>query len=62
MNSFSNSDFPISHEDRAEILAIFIALMQERDGAMTGETESSSLPLFDPPNSIKNLRSQWGLQ
>jgi hypothetical protein len=62
MNIFPNAEVPISHEDRAEIIAIFIGLMQERDGAPCGDAESPRLPLFDPPNSLNDLRSQWGLQ
>jgi hypothetical protein len=62
MNSFPIANFPISHEDRAEILAIFIGLMEARDGALPDDPENPMLPLFDPPNSLKDLRSQWGLQ
>ena len=62
MNIFPNAEVPISHEDRAEIIAIFIGLMQDRDGASVGEIEDSTLPLFDTPNSLSDLRSQWGLQ
>jgi hypothetical protein len=62
MNIFPNAEVPISHEDRAEIIAIFIGLMQERDGASFCDAENPRLPLFDPPNSLSDLRSQWGLQ
>jgi len=60
MNFFPNADFPISHEDRAEILAIYIALMEERDAEPLEETESPKLPLFDPPSSLRDPRSKWG--
>jgi hypothetical protein len=62
MNIFPNGEVPISHEDRAEIIAIFIGLMQEHDEVPFGEAGNSKLPLFDPPGSLNDLRSQWGLQ
>jgi hypothetical protein len=62
MNSLPISNFPISHEDRAEILAIFIGLMEAQEGAQPGDLENPKLPLFDPPSSLNDLRSQWGLQ
>jgi len=62
MNSFPNAEVPISYEDRAEILAIFIALMSEQDASMFGGTESSKPSLSDPPSGLSDLRSQWGLQ
>jgi hypothetical protein len=37
-------------------------LMEARDGALPDDPENPMLPLFDPPNSLKDLRSQWGLQ
>lgn len=62
MNRFPNSEVAISNRDRAEIETIFIELMRRRDVAATAGTETSDMPLFDPPGSAQNLRSQWGLQ
>jgi len=62
MNSFPNAEIPISYEDRAEVLAIFIALMQEHDGVPFGEAENSKPSLSDPPSGFNDLRSQWRLQ
>jgi len=61
MKLFPNSEVAISSGDRAEIEAIFIELMRRLDGAPNG-TENSEMPLFGPPGSAQNLRSQWGLQ
>jgi hypothetical protein len=60
MKLFPNSEVAISNRDRAEIETIFIELMRRRDGAPNAGPEN--LPLFDPPGSAQNLRSQWGLQ
>ena len=62
MNSFPNAEVAIGDADRTEIVAIFIDLMRARHGAASGETENSQAPLFDLPNSLNDLRSQWGLQ
>jgi hypothetical protein len=62
MNIYPNSEVAISNKDRAEIETIFIELMRRRDVAREVATETSELPLFDPPGSAQNLRSQWGLQ
>jgi hypothetical protein len=62
MNINPNSEVAISNKDRAEIETIFIELMRRRDVAREAATETSELPLFDPPGSAQNLRSQWGLQ
>jgi hypothetical protein len=62
MRLFPNSEVAISNNDRAEIETIFIELMRRLDGALTADPETSEMPLFDPPGSAQNLRSQWGLQ
>jgi hypothetical protein len=62
MNVYPNSEVAISNRDRAEIESIFIELMSQRDGALSDGTGTSEMPLFDPPGSAQNLRSQWGLQ
>ena len=62
MNVYPNSEVAISNRDRAEIETIFIELMRRRNIARDAGTETSELPLFDPPGSAQNLRSQWGLQ
>jgi len=71
MNIYSNSEVPISEADRSEIVALYIALMRERDAAADAGgkntesenkgRESPALPFLDPPDSPKDLRSQWGL-
>ena len=62
MNVYPNSEVAISNRDRAEIETIFIELMRRRDAAQNPGPETSDMPLFDPPGSAQNLRSQWGLQ
>jgi hypothetical protein len=62
MKLFPNSEVAISNRDRAEIETIFIELMRRRDAAPNAGPENSEMPLFDPPGSSQNLRSQWGLQ
>jgi hypothetical protein len=62
MNDYPNSEVAISNRDRAEIETIFIELMRRRDAARNAGNDSSEMPLFDPPGSAQNLRSQWGLQ
>ena len=62
MNSFPNAEIPISDADRTEIETIFIDLMRARDGVPFGETGNPRPLLFAPPNSLNDLRSQWGLQ
>jgi hypothetical protein len=62
MANFPKFEVPISNADRAEIEAIFIELMQERDAAPSGETLNLPLPFLFPPINAQDLRSQWGLQ
>jgi hypothetical protein len=62
MNAFPNAEVPISDADRTEIVAIFIDLMRARDAVPFGETGNPRPPLLSPPNSLNDLRSQWGLQ
>jgi hypothetical protein len=62
MKGFPNSEVAISSADCAEIETIFIELMRRRDAAPNAGPETSDMPLFDPPGSAQNLRSQWGLQ
>jgi hypothetical protein len=62
MTNFPKPEVPISNADRAEIVAIFIELMRERDAATPGEAVNLALPFLDPPSNAQDLRSQWGMQ
>jgi hypothetical protein len=62
MKSFPNPEFPISNADCAEIEAMFIDLMRQRDAATDVEAETLKIPTLDPPDNAEDLRSQWGLQ
>jgi predicted dinucleotide-binding enzyme len=62
MTDFPKPEVPISNTDRAEIVAIFIELMRNRDAATSGEAVNLALPFLDPPSNAQDLRSQWGMQ
>jgi hypothetical protein len=59
MSNYSNPEIPLSDADMAEIEDIFIGLMRAR-GARD-ESEETTLPLFAPPRSPDDLRSEWGI-
>jgi hypothetical protein len=62
MTNFPKPEVPISIADRADIAALFIELMRERDAATEGGAINLALPFLDPPSNAQDLRSQWGMQ
>jgi hypothetical protein len=61
MNTFSNSEMPISETDRSEIVALYIELLRERDRAAQSLAENLNLPFLSPPGNEQDLRSEWGI-
>jgi hypothetical protein len=57
MTNFTNSEFPISSGDCAEIEAIFIELLQARDADAPAETADAVTPALDPYGNPMDLRS-----
>jgi hypothetical protein len=57
MTNFPNLEFPISNAECAEIEAIFIELMRERDAAVEApvEMEITKAPTSNPPFSAQDL-------
>lgn len=61
MSRFPNSEVPLSVADLIEIERIFIELMRERVRATHGTPDCATPQLFEPPNSVHDFRSQWGM-
>jgi len=57
MTNFPNPEYPINSADCAEIEAIFIELMRNRDAGAPAEAVNAELPFLDPYGNPQDLRS-----
>jgi hypothetical protein len=57
MTNFPNPEFPINSADCAEIEAIFIELMRNRDAGAPADAANAVLPFLDPYGNPQDLRS-----
>jgi hypothetical protein len=57
MRDFPNPEFPINSADCAEIEAIFIELMRQREAGAPGQTVNPSLPFQDISGNGQDIHS-----
>jgi hypothetical protein len=57
MKDFPNPEFPINSADCAEIEAIFIELIRQRDAGAPGQTVNAVLPFQDLSGNSLDLHS-----
>jgi hypothetical protein len=58
MTNFPNPEFPISSADCADIEAIFIELIRQRDTGGPQQAASGMLPFHDRPGNGLDLQTQ----
>jgi hypothetical protein len=61
MNNLSKSEVPISEDDRAEIVALYIELLRERNRVAQSLVENLELPFHPPARNLQDLRSEWDI-
>jgi len=57
MKSFPNPEFPVSSADCAEIEAIFIELMRQRNGGIPDQTTSASQQSHELSGNSQDFQS-----